>query len=306
MKNITLYIACLLLFLLGACAPSYRPIYMSKDEFQKSFGKNFITTCVRYCSGSNFKSLYDEKNWYGLAYAEYTTGSHDDLGYYYMGVAAENLNFQEMSQKYYEAALSNSGKAGCGTKSTGCDGFNFPSDIYTKLDKFAQQQGHPNYQAKLSAEKAVVDADLKKRAAQMAEEERKARLQSQAAKDAEIKRQLEQERIRLAIQNQPQYSVNAANSPIRARVGSVYESGWNQRVKYLYLQSKANDLLIEDIELNRGNCQNVKILPAYFPQFPFTIQFGDTARVILDMGGSVFCDLLEAKIRTNKGVFVFD
>ncbi len=176
------------LFILSGCAPSYKPIYMSQEEFQKNFGNTFISTCVRQCSGGNFKSLYDAKNWYGLAYAEYTTGSYDDLGFYYMGLAAENLNFKEMSQKYYEAALRNSGKSGCGTKSSGCDGFSFPADIYTKLDKFAQQQGHPNYQAKLASDKAALDADLKKRAAAIAEDERKQRAQMQAAKDAEAKR----------------------------------------------------------------------------------------------------------------------
>jgi hypothetical protein len=115
-----------------------------------------------------------------------------------------------------------------------------------------------------------------------------------------------QEKAMLAIQNQPQYSINAANSPIKARVGSVYESGWSETVKYLYIQSKTNDLIIGDIELNRGNCRNVSVIPAYSPQFPFTLQFGDTARVILNMGGSVLCDLLEARIKTNKGIFVFD
>jgi len=192
MKNITLCIAFLFLLLLGGCAPSYKPIYMSQEEFQKSFGNTFISTCVRQCGGGNFKSLYEAKNWYGLAYAEYTAGSYDDLGFYYMGIAAENLNFKEMSQKYYEASLRNSGKSGCGTKPSGCDGFSFPADIYTKLDKFSQQQGYANYQAKLASEKAVIDADLKKRAALIAEEERKDRIQAQAAKDAEVKRQAAQ------------------------------------------------------------------------------------------------------------------
>jgi hypothetical protein len=108
------------------------------------------------------------------------------------------------------------------------------------------------------------------------------------------------------IQETSKLDITTQEQPIKVSIGTKYESGWHQRVRYLYIQSIANNLIIENIELNRGNCQNVQTVPAYSPKFPIPpLNYGSQLQVILMMGSATFCNLLETKIQTNQGTFNF-
>lgn len=94
---------------------------LSQDQVIESFQSgNLRLTCDTACSGSwggkraIAKSRYNNELWYDLVYLVTTVGFRADQTYYYLGRAAEGLNFPDAASTYYRLALSNQYK---------CDGF---------------------------------------------------------------------------------------------------------------------------------------------------------------------------------------
>lgn len=88
----------------------------------------------------------------------------------------------------------------------------------------------------------------------------------------------------------------AQSSPMKVQQGSEYVSGWNRVVKYVYIQSTENNLVITRVVLNRGNCQTM--LSGY--SVPVSLKYGDTLKAIVD-----HCNVLEVDVQTNKGNFTY-
>lgn len=90
------------------------------------------------------KSLYDAQDWRALAAAVTRIGFEQDLGYFYLGRASEELRFYDAALAYYRTAvhLSTEGDpaARCRGKSDRCDGVTLPADALPRLSIAATQQ----------------------------------------------------------------------------------------------------------------------------------------------------------------------
>jgi hypothetical protein len=82
----------------------------------------------------NALQLYNSERWNELAGLVLRTGYRNDLTYYYLGRAAEGLNFLPAAQNYYRTSeqLTDS-SLGCARGNNSCDGFVFPEAAETRL-----------------------------------------------------------------------------------------------------------------------------------------------------------------------------
>jgi len=89
-----------------------------------------------------------------------------------------------------------------------------------------------------------------------------------------------------------------AGKAIKVSKGSEWVEGWNRRVKYFYIQSLVDQVIVEKVVLNRGRCRvgSWAITNRGATDFPIRVQYGDKVKVDIEQ-----CDLLEAQITTNIG-----
>lgn len=94
-------------------------------------------TCGISCSGSwgssrvDLKFLYSQSRWNDIVFVVARIGYGDDLAYFYLGRAAEELGSFDAALTYYQLALKNHTK--CDGLFNICDGFLFPSDINSRI-----------------------------------------------------------------------------------------------------------------------------------------------------------------------------
>lgn len=88
-----------------------QPLVFYSPEFEKFQAGTLELTCKSECATpfllkqGTFKELYNAKNWRGLAMETIKVGYRFDLSYYYLGAAAQGLNFGEASRKYFDEAV---------------------------------------------------------------------------------------------------------------------------------------------------------------------------------------------------------
>ena len=77
------------------------------------------------------------ENWEGLATRTLQIGRQIDLGYFYLGRAAEGLGADEAALKYYRIAgaltTDSNGSRQCAESGNTCNGISLPQDIYPRL-----------------------------------------------------------------------------------------------------------------------------------------------------------------------------
>lgn len=107
----------------------------------EAFQKGLIRLdCVFACGGklgANLKeidALLYAHSWNELATRVMDIGYGGNLTYYYLGRAAEGLNYIPAAKTYYVLSLNAEWKCDAMTKST-CQGHNFPDDINKHLTK---------------------------------------------------------------------------------------------------------------------------------------------------------------------------
>ena len=108
------------------------------------------------------------------------------------------------------------------------------------------------------------------------------------------------------VKNQSEHSGNnISGAPVKVSIEVMDVNDNNHYFNVLKIQSLENDLIVTNIELNRGNCQPN---PFFNAPLPHSLKYGQTDAVILYPPDSNLCDLLETKITTNKGesTFKFD
>ncbi len=133
---------------LTGCA-SNGPMILGNDKLPQNeqlsqaeaFKKGLIRLdCAFSCGaklGANLKeidALLYARSWNELATKVMDIGYGGDLTYYYLGRAAEGLNYIPAAKTYYVLSLNSEWKCDAMIKST-CQGHNFPDDINKHLTK---------------------------------------------------------------------------------------------------------------------------------------------------------------------------
>jgi hypothetical protein len=111
-------------------------------------GQPMLNCSMQECGLGWMNSLPNEAaleatgQWQDLALSVMRIGYEDDLSYYYLGRAAENLGYLQAAQKYYRIAeqLSVTDLA-CATRPGGniCNGYVFPDALYPHLEVVESQ-----------------------------------------------------------------------------------------------------------------------------------------------------------------------
>ena len=100
-------------------------------------------TCGLPCSvtqGLNrqaMKNLHYDQAWGDLVRLVTKTEHDIDLNYYYLGRSAEGEGYIEAAKTYYQLSLKHTYK--CAGWIDNCDGFVFPKDIQTRLDRMSSK-----------------------------------------------------------------------------------------------------------------------------------------------------------------------
>ena len=141
MKKQTILMACFIFTLLGGCASkgSYTLGGAPVTNMLESLEKGEIRLkCELSCSGAyggnrrKMKKLYDNELWRDLAFTVSDIGFQSDQSYYYLGRAAEGLGYNDAAITYYKLAKT---AFKCGGLLNVCDGFVFPRDINSGLNR---------------------------------------------------------------------------------------------------------------------------------------------------------------------------
>lgn len=107
--------------------------------------------CGAACSGAwgyarrNLKQLHDTGAWRELALQVARIGHDSNLGYFYLGRAAEGLGLTEAAKSYYLVA---SGALRCDAFINNCDGFQLPQLINTRLESMERAASIAREQAR--------------------------------------------------------------------------------------------------------------------------------------------------------------
>ncbi len=123
----------------------------------------------------------------------------------------------------------------------------------------------------------------------------KAEKQAYAA-EREAMRELENRKRADAEQLRAKEQKERNSSLVQMNTGTEYVSGWNKIVKYLYIQSKVNDLWIDEIIINDGAC-SIMTEATSERGWPKSLNQGKILRLFIDHCGS----LNSIVISTNKG-----
>lgn len=77
----------------------------------------------------------------------------------------------------------------------------------------------------------------------------------------------------------------------------------NRIISYVEIQSKEDNLRIDNVVINRGRCEIAPFTRNLTPSLPQQIGFGETARV--ETNPNFACSIIEVEIDTNYGSFTF-
>jgi tetratricopeptide (TPR) repeat protein len=99
------------------------------------------------------KALHDNELWNHLAIEVSRVGYKVDLAYYYLGRAAEGLEYYDSASIYYNLALTNIYE--CDGIINTCDGFVFPRDLRNRLDHIEAIE----YSKKLANKQKLADEE---------------------------------------------------------------------------------------------------------------------------------------------------
>lgn len=142
--NVAFLCACLILTSCAMSGTTYRG-----DRNQAFINGEVVLDCFVSCSGRwganvpDIKGLYDAKLWQQLASRIMDIGYGDNLSYFLLGRAAEELGYSAASQQYYRMSLAASK---CDViVSYNCHGIELPSAVHERLlaiesqSQFAEQ-----------------------------------------------------------------------------------------------------------------------------------------------------------------------
>jgi hypothetical protein len=116
------------------------------DELMRQFqaGQPMLTCSMEQCGLGwihdlpNVAALEATGRWQDLAVTVMRIGYGDDLSYYYLGRAAENLGYLQAAQRYYRIAEQLSvTQMSCNKPQVGvniCNGYDFPDALYPHLE----------------------------------------------------------------------------------------------------------------------------------------------------------------------------
>lgn len=103
------------------------------------------------------------------------------------------------------------------------------------------------------------------------------------------------------------FSVDAmAADPFSVRLGTRENKNAlasNRVISYVEIQSKEDNLRINNVVINRGRCEIAPFTRNLSPSLPQHINFGETARV--ETNPNFACSIIEVQIDTNYGSFTF-
>jgi len=132
------YLAVFFLVILTACTASCPKIIGGGTDRNQAFREgNIILDCHISCAsqfGSNLREitiLFHRGNWYALSSKVMDIGFANNLAYFYLARSAEGLGYFNAALIYYNNALHTSKCKG--TIADVCQGFDFPSDISTRI-----------------------------------------------------------------------------------------------------------------------------------------------------------------------------
>lgn len=138
------YLAVFFLVILTACAASGPKIIGGGTDRNQAFREgNIILDCHISCAsqfGSNLREitiLFHRGNWYALSSKVMDIGFANNLAYFYLARSAEGLGYFNAALIYYNNALHTSECKG--TIADVCQGFDFPSDINTRIAGIQKQ-----------------------------------------------------------------------------------------------------------------------------------------------------------------------
>lgn len=97
-----------------------------------------------------------------------------------------------------------------------------------------------------------------------------------------------------------------ASEPFSVRLGTRDNKNAlasNRVISYVEIQSKEDNLRIDNVVINRGRCEVAPFTRNLTPSLPQQISFGETARV--ETNPNFACSIIEVQIDTNHGSFTF-
>ncbi|MEJ1962521.1 MAG: hypothetical protein WDO56_13650 [Gammaproteobacteria bacterium] len=148
---------------LSGCPGAIRPESPEEElrmttDFQNG---TVIFDCTIKCSGSyifnqdQIWAFHDNKAWHELAIAVISAGWRQDISYFLLGVAAQQLGYYEPADRYYRmaGALSQSplGSERCGSVPSLCHSIVLPRDLYPRLAAVSRAMRQPRASAPLPA-----------------------------------------------------------------------------------------------------------------------------------------------------------
>jgi len=133
--------------LLSGCTHKYEelPPEQQQARFHDFMTGRIILDCQVSCAGAfgyhrrELASFNTTQNWRALADNVMKIGFNQDLSWYYLGRAAEGLNYLSAARVYYAKALS--GAPACDSLFDACDGFKFPDEAQKRLDILDRMHG---------------------------------------------------------------------------------------------------------------------------------------------------------------------
>jgi len=123
------------------------------DELMRQFqaGQPMLNCSMAECGLGWIHNLPNEAaleatgRWQDLALSVMRTGYGDDLSYYYLGRAAENLGYLQAAQKYYRIAEQISvTQTACNVAANICNGYVFPDVLYPHLEVVESRLAAPS------------------------------------------------------------------------------------------------------------------------------------------------------------------
>jgi hypothetical protein len=93
-----------------------------------------------------------------------------------------------------------------------------------------------------------------------------------------------------------------ASQLLRVETGDTWDRGTRKSVSYLNITALENNLIINRVESNRGNCESPNPQNTTLPK---KLNFGQTLYMRPSWTGNP-CNLIEVKVFTNKGVFTYN
>ena len=91
------------------------------------------------------QQLYGMRQWADLAVMIALVELGDNLRYYYLGRAVEELGHLDAALVYYHRAVEESGRALTG-RCISCDGFDFPADIEARIETVNKKKAEAQYE----------------------------------------------------------------------------------------------------------------------------------------------------------------